>query len=334
MSRGASAASARPAAAAPRRNAAADDSDDDDGPVTKPTGVYKTDPKADALVADAAKKLKAFSLFNSSKHEDAIEMLEKAASIYKMNKNWQEAGQAYEQCAEINAEKIKDVHSTQSSWENAAKAYKNVNLRQAIKCYTNAVDILMENNKFAQAAKLWKEMGMLYEKESDIDGAIRTYQKAADCYEADNSTANANGMFIKVADLTADAEEYKKAISIYEKVARTSVENSALRWSVKDHLFKALLCHLVLAAPSHQLEGVTRKLDSYVDMCPHLDNTREKSLIEELVQDFADNDPDAFADHVFRFDEIMPLDRWKSKVLLQVKKALEGGNPEDNAVGV
>ncbi len=141
-------------------------------------------------------------------------------------------------------------------------------------------------------------------------------------------------MFIKVADLAADAEDYKRAISIYEKVSRSSVENSALRWSVKDYLFKALLCHLVVAAPSHRMEGVSSKLDSYVDMCPHLDNTREKTLIEELVGDFDAQDADAFADHVFRFDEIMPLDRWKSKVLLKVKKSLEGGNPEDNAVGV
>jgi len=67
MSRAPSAASARPASAAPRRAAADDSDDDDDTSVKKPTGVYKTDPKADALVADAAKKLKSFSLFNQNK---------------------------------------------------------------------------------------------------------------------------------------------------------------------------------------------------------------------------------------------------------------------------
>lgn len=141
-------------------------------------------------------------------------------------------------------------------------------------------------------------------------------------------------MFIKVADLAAEAEDYKKAIQIYEKVSKGSVESSALRWSVKDYLFKALLCHLVLAAPSHRLEGVRAKLDQYVDMCPNMDNTREKGLIEDLIGDFDEQDADAFADHVYKFDEIMPLDRWKSKVLLEIKKGLEGGNPEDNQVGV
>jgi alpha-soluble NSF attachment protein len=141
-------------------------------------------------------------------------------------------------------------------------------------------------------------------------------------------------MFIKVADLAADAEEYCRAAQIYEKVSRAAVENSALRWSVKDYLFKALLCHLAMAAPSHQMNGVQSTLDAYVDMCPHLDNTREKTLIEELIGDFAESDPDSFADHVFRFDKIMPLNQWTSKVLLQIKKVLVEGNPEETGVGV
>lgn len=38
----------------------------------------------------------------------------------------------------------------------------------------------MENNKFAMAAKIWKEMGMLHEKEHNAVGAMSCFQKAAD----------------------------------------------------------------------------------------------------------------------------------------------------------
>lgn len=73
------------------RAAARDDSDDDNDSLSAPAGPYKTDPKGDALVAEADKKLKSFSLFGmgaTQKQEDAKEMLEKAAAAYKMNKNW------------------------------------------------------------------------------------------------------------------------------------------------------------------------------------------------------------------------------------------------------
>lgn len=291
----------------------------------------------------------------------------------------QEAGETYVRCAQIAGEKLKELHDCGIQWENAAKAFKNVNIKRALECYQvtqttmpavgrvvcgdackracrvhsaahtrvavcacvlvapvfqSAVDIWMESNKFSTAAKIWKEIGAIQEKEQNNHAAMASYQKAGDCYEADNNAAsNANGMFIKVADLAAEVEDYKKAIQIYEKVSKSSVESSALRWSVKDHLFKALLCHFAIHAPTHKLEPVSRKLEQYVDMCPNMDNTREKSLIEDLIADFDAASPDDYADHVFKFDEIMPLDRWKSKVLLQIKKCLEGGNPEDG-VGV
>lgn len=121
---------------------------------------------------------------------------------------------------------------------------------------------------------------------------------------------------------------------IYEKVSKTSVENSALRWSVKGYLFKALLCHFTLAAPSHKLDNVATKVEQYVDLCPDLDNSREKELILDLIEDFNENDPDKYAEHVFAFDEICKLDNWTASVLLKIKQSLENGNPDDNGVGV
>lgn len=37
----------------------------------------------------------------------------------------------------------------------------------------------MENNKFSMAAKIWKEMAGMQEKEHDTRAAINSYQKAA-----------------------------------------------------------------------------------------------------------------------------------------------------------
>jgi hypothetical protein len=40
-------------------------------------------------------------------------------------------------------------------------------------------------------------------------------------------------------------------------------------------LCQALLCHLVIHSPSHNLDPVQSKSDSDVDPCLHLDNARE-----------------------------------------------------------
>lgn len=82
------------APARPNRSPAQDDSDDDDAGVSsKPAGPYRTDPKGDELRKEAEKKIKSFGWFSGNdKYSDAIELFEKAAAQYKMNKNWSATG--------------------------------------------------------------------------------------------------------------------------------------------------------------------------------------------------------------------------------------------------
>ena len=54
----------------------------------------------------------------------------------------------------------------------------------------------------------------------------------------------ANKHYLKVADLSAVEGDYHKAIECYERVARSSVNNHLMKWSVKDYFLKAGICHL------------------------------------------------------------------------------------------
>lgn len=58
----------------------------------------------------------------------------------------QEAGETYVQCATIYAEKLKEAHDSGVQYENAAKAFKNVNTKEALRCYNQAVDILVSSH--------------------------------------------------------------------------------------------------------------------------------------------------------------------------------------------
>jgi hypothetical protein len=93
----------------------------------------------------------------------------------------------------------------------------------------------MDNNKFAMAAKIWKEMSAIHEKEHNTAEAIKTDEKATNwsankrsgniatastvirrvcsllllssasvssvSYDPDNRTSNANALWIKVDDI-------------------------------------------------------------------------------------------------------------------------------------
>ena len=139
---------------------------------------------------------------------------------------------------------------------------------------------------------------------------------------------------MKVAALSAELEEYKKSIEIYERISQKALEgSSAGKWGVKDYLFKALLCQLVLCAKQNDMEQLEKNVDRYKDIYPQLDGTREVKLMEDLKQAFADDDMDVYSDTVFRYDEIYKLDNWTAKVLLDVKNIMKngpGGDKEEN----
>lgn len=54
----------------------------------------------------------------------------------------------------------------------------------------------------------------------------------------------ANKHFLKVADLAALKADYAKAITNFEKVAKSSINNNLMKWSVKEYFMKAIMCHL------------------------------------------------------------------------------------------
>lgn len=320
MSKAASPKSARPSTSSPADS-------------TTVTANYRVDPKAEEFMKAADKQLnksKIASLFSgNNRFEEATDLLLKAAAQYKVSKNWNEAGSAYVKAAEIYETNLKEVFESCTHYINAAKAYKNVNTKLAMKYFQLAVELHMENNRFSTAAKLWKEMAEINEKSMDLKDALMCYQKAADCYVADDSQANASACSIKVANLAAELEDYKKAIEIYEAVSTKALEgSSAGRWGVKDYLIKALLCHFVLAAKSFDLNSLEEAVDRYQNMSPQLVGTRELKLVEDLIHFFKESDVDGFSDAVFRHDEIYKLDNWTAKVLLEVKNALKNG-PEE-----
>jgi alpha-soluble NSF attachment protein len=243
------------------------------------------------------------------------------------------AGDTYARAGEICEKNIKDENEASTNYVNAAKAYKNSNASKAMKYFQISTNMLMEHNRFSSAAKLWKEVAELYEKDLQYRYASEAYEKAATCYEAEDSKANASACKIKVAQLAAELEDYKKSIEIYEQVSRQALDTNVGRWSVTKYLFAALLCQFALSAKKGDLSRLENKLEKYRDMHPQLDGTREARLIENCIQAFNEDDVDKYTDEVMRYDEILKLDNWTAKILLDIKTSLQEGAEGEKDAG-
>lgn len=129
----------------------------------------------------------------------------------------------------------------------------------------------------------------------------------------------ANKLYLKLADIAALEGDYYKAIANYEKVAKSSINNNLMKWSVKEYLLKAGMCHLATG----DMVATNRALESYRDLDPAFSQTREHQLLVDLTESVEQGDQEKFADKLFQFDQMSKLDKWKTTILLRVKEGIE-----------
>ncbi|KAF2116481.1 alpha-soluble NSF attachment protein [Lophiotrema nucula] len=279
------------------------------------------------LVQKAEKTLQGagsgFSFFGgrAEKYEQAADQFIQAANAFRMQKQGKEAGLAFERAASIQGQHLNEPDDQANSYSEAFKAYKKDSPEDAARVLDKAIAHYCSKGNFRRAATHKQNLGELFEVElGDEARAAAAYEEAAGWFESDNAEALANKLWLKTADLVAlEGKDYYKAIDLYERVARTSINNNLMRWSVKEYLLKAGICHLCTG----DAVGISTALQKYVDMDPSFTQQREYQLLVDLAEAVDKGDQEMFADKLFQYDQLSKLDKWKTTLLLRVKGGIE-----------
>lgn len=263
-----------------------------------------------------------FSLFGGrqDRYENAADLYTQAANAFRVQKQNKEAGLAFEKAAAIQSKNLSEPDDAANSLTEAFKVYRKTDPIDATRVLSSAIQHYISKGNFRRAATHQQNLAEVYEVEvGDTKKALEAYEKAAEWFESDNAEALANKHYLKVADLAAVEGDYYKAIGHYEKIAKSSVNNNLMKWSVKDYFLKAGICHLA----TNDLVAINRALESYRDIDPSFVSTREHQLLVDLVQAIEQSDQEAFTDKLFQFDQLSKLDKWKTTLLLRVKGNVE-----------
>lgn len=284
--------------------------------------------KARALVADATKKLSSKPGFLSglfggaSKQDEGLEMLGRAANLFKMAKKWNEAGQTFSQIANTHLGEG-NKHDAATNFVDAANCYKKNDPKEAAASLQKAIDIYTDMGRFTIAAKHHQTIAELFESQTaDLDKAMQHYEQAAEYFRGEESHSSANKCMLKVAEYAATLENYEKAIKIYEQVAAASLENTLLKYAAKEQFFRASLCHLCVDALNAQ-----HAVQRYEEQYPAFADSREAKLIKTICSEIENQDIEAFTEAVKYYDSVSRLDTWVTTLLLRVKKSLS--EPDD-----
>ena len=150
---------------------------------------HGTDAKGDELVKQATKQLR--RLFaGESKYDSAVELLTQAGAAYKLSENWQEAGDALVKAAEICERHLKNTVEASALYSSAAKAFRNVDVQQAIATFKLSVALHMEAGRHMSAARVWEDVAELQQEEGMEDDALDSLEQAATCFESEDKAAS------------------------------------------------------------------------------------------------------------------------------------------------
>ncbi|KAG9457016.1 hypothetical protein H6P81_001524 [Aristolochia fimbriata] len=254
----------------------------------------------------AEKKLSGWGLFGS-KHEDAADLYDKAANCFKLAKNWDRAGAVYIKLSSCHL-KLESKHEAASAYVDAANCYKKTSTQEAISCLNNA------------------EIGELYEQEQNFEQAMIFLERAADLFQSEEVNTSANQCKQKVAQFAAQLEQYPKAVELFEEIARHSMNNNLLKYSVKGILLNAGLCQLCRG----DIVAITNALEKYQDLDPTFSGTREYKFLTDLSSAIDEEDVTKFTDAVKEFDSMTRLDAWKTTLLLRAKNTLKAKEDEED----
>ncbi len=196
--------------------------------------------------------------------------------------------------------------------QDAFKAYKDTSPEDAARCLSQAIDHYLYKGNLRRAATQKQNLADLYEHIGDVTNARSAFAAAAQWFEDDNAPANANRLNLKAAQFAAMDGDYQDAFQRFEHVAKQSLSNNALRYSVPKYLLSAGICHLAL-----DIIGAKRALESYRDLDPHFSSGIEYQLLADLFEIVERVDSDAFRERLLLYDEKTKFESWQTAVLLK-----------------
>ncbi|KAI2798513.1 hypothetical protein RDWZM_009765 [Blomia tropicalis] len=277
------------------------------------------------FLEEAQKKLKGSTGFlgsifgGGSKVDEAIDLYVRAANSFKIAKKWNEAGNAFCEAAQLHLKQA-NKHDAGTLYVDASNCFKKVDPNLAVRCLERTIELYQDMGRFTTAAKHHISIAEIYESDLvDFEKTVLHYQTAADYYSGEESKASANRCLLKVAQYSALNGNFAKSAEIYEKVAHSCIESPLLKYSAKEHFFRAALCHLCI-----DFIDCSNALKNYEEAFPRFTDSRECKLITTLISKIEERDLDGFTAAVQDYDSISPLDSWFSNLLLRIKQSIDG----------
>lgn len=176
---------------------------------------------------------------------DAAAVYSRAASMYKLGKEWAQAADTYLRSAEAYF-KGGDVYCCAKELVSAGQCcfrpeLNKIDVGESV--YKRAIPLMIDLGKLHMAALYWRELGG-FEENHNLRLSIECYDNAAGLFDTDNHPEQSKDCSIKVAELLVRVHDFNSAMSAYGAIGKKMARMGGYIHSAisTDSFFNSMLC--------------------------------------------------------------------------------------------
>lgn len=277
----------------------------------------------DDLMKQAAKCIDSrfFSFFND--YEGAYENYMRAASYYKVDKQWDKALQACILAKDIAIYSLKNINDELRAYNECIKLFPKAGTSKEIgSMVKKAQEIYIFNNNLTQAAKLLMEWSKHLEECNEKLEAIDNYKKASNYFLIENQSSSALQCNIRIATLLAMNDKFIDACILFEKNGDMCVDNKLYKTKAREHYLNAFLCKIASIKNDNIMENIyslEEMIGKFLETDTFFNKSREYDICESLLNVMEENNEQKLDEIIQSLEKYKMLDDLRTRVMICIK---------------
>eukprot|EP01041_Mallomonas_annulata_P005873 gene5873-11864_t len=275
--------------------------------------------------------LNAFAL----KFDEAAYYFYSASMAFRAAGRWRDGGECLSRCGHIYS-RLKLSVEAAIFFTEAADSFLKVDKIECVKHLDLAIGIYCDTGRFDAAGRLEREIAFIHFNLQDWEESAIHFEKAADFFIGDLLFDQCHTCLEKAVQCYLELGEYKTASDTCIKIAEGCITNNLRTFNCVDYLCRSLIC--LMAIPhehgDHKSANKYKEIEilsqSFQGRYILWNNSKQSQFIANIIKAKKGDNVHDFADHLYYWDNVFPLDRFNIIMLKFVHEEIlkEIGNHE------
>lgn len=185
---------------------------------------------------------------------------------------------------------------------------------KAIICYCDL-------EKYGQAGRIREWIAQRHSDMKCYDSASTEFHEAAACYVANRMDLRALHCQREEAYLLGLLGKYNAASQLFSAIGQKELSHNLMKYNACESFFLSGL--LLLSMGKSHFGTVKENIDKSMKVDHHFQTSSQCDFLHNLTKIVMDGNIHDFAEHVFNFDSVCPIDELCSRLLEKIKSFIE-----------